>query len=179
MEVLFENKYVRDKEWAKHSYGYMYFRRPFLILCYIYFLVVLLWGLYKSVFNGYFDILVYKSIFNGYFNTLVIVIPILLASGFWRYKQSVKISLLRDIETFGKPIEVTVAVTNEEIMQTSSSGSNLSLKFYDIKKAVYTKKYIYIITNANIIYTFKNDGFTVGDKDRFLDFLRMKGVKVK
>ncbi len=29
------------------------------------------------------------------------------------------------------------------------------------------------------MYTLKNDGFTVGDKDHFLDFLRIKGIKVK
>lgn len=166
MEILFENKYVRNLQWAKETYRYIYFRRPFLIFCYIYLLTFLLWGLYKSVFNGCFNI-------------LIIVIPILLAAVFWLYKSSVKITILRDIEIYGKPIEVTVTVTEEAIMQTNSLDSNLSLNFYDIKKAVCTKKYIYIITNAKLIYTLKNDGFTVGDKGRFLDFLRMKGVKVK
>ena len=166
MEILFENKYVRNLEWARQSYRYVCFRRPILIFCYIYLFAALLWGLYKSIFNGYINI-------------LIIVIPILFAVVFWMYKRSVKITLQRDIETFGKPCEVTVTVTDEAIMQTGSFGGNYCLKFYDIKKAVRTKNYIYIITNAKLMYTFKNDGFTVGDKDRFLDFLRMKGVKVK
>ena len=166
MEILFENKYERNLEWAKQTYRCIYLRRQFIIFCCIYLFAALLWGLYELIFNGYINI-------------LIIVIPILFAVVFWRYKSSVKITLQRDIETFGKPVEVTVNVTNEAIMQINSLGGNYCLKFHNIKKAVRTKKYVYIITNAKLIYTFKNDGFTVGDKDHFLDFLRMKGIKVK
>ena len=35
MEVLFQNKHIRDKEWAKDINRYIYFKRPILIVIYI------------------------------------------------------------------------------------------------------------------------------------------------
>ena len=85
----------------------------------------------------------------------------------------------RDIEMHGKPIEVSVAVSDECIKQTQSTGSEFTLKYIDVKKVVKTKKYIYLQSKAKLLYSFKIDSFSVGSVEEFLKFLSDKGIKVK
>ncbi|MBR3987922.1 MAG: YcxB family protein [Clostridia bacterium] len=93
------------------------------------------------------------------------------------YFKNLNVTLKRDIEINKKPIEVEVRVTNESIVQTQSTGSEFTLDFSDIKKIVKTKKFIYLWSKSNMLYSIKKEGFIVGSADDFLAFLKAKGFK--
>lgn len=168
MEILFENKYTRDETWAKDIYRYMFFRRPF---------VIFLYGLFalSSI------IVIYNSIMYRDFSDLwYLAVPLLwFAMVVFAYKKNVEVTLKRDIELHGKPIEVTVAVTDEGIAQSQSTGSEYKLIYCDVKMAVQTKGYIYLWSKTNLLYSFKKGSFSVGKDEDFLAFLVDKGIRVK
>ena len=83
------------------------------------------------------------------------------------------------MEIHKKPIDVEVRITEEKIIQSQSTGSEFTLDFVDIKKIVKTKKFIYLWSKTNMLYSLKNDGFTVGSADAFITFLNEKGLKCK
>ncbi len=167
MEILFENKYTRNKEWAKDVYGYMYFRRPIIIVLYILFAIYMFLGIYNSI--------TYNIV-----NWTYILIPIIwCVFGAFLYKRNVNTVIKRDLELHGKEIEVTVTVTENIIKQSQSTGSEFQLNYSDIKKVVQTKKYLYLWSKTNLLYSFKRSSFSCGNADEFLLFLKNKGVKVK
>ena len=167
MEVLFQNKHIRDKEWAKDINRYIYFKRPILIVIYI--LCVL------YVFSG-----ILMLIFEQFFDFKLFIFPLLIfAFNLLVYNRNVNLLLKRDLEMCGVTIEVTATVTDEAIMHVMSSGAQYILNYADIKKVVETKKYIYLWSKTNMLYSFKKDSFSVGDEEGFKAFLRNKGFKIK
>jgi len=54
MENLFENSYVKNREWAKDVFGYINFRRPLNIVIDVYFFLCIVYGIV--------DIIVEKNI---------------------------------------------------------------------------------------------------------------------
>lgn len=95
------------------------------------------------------------------------------------YVRSVNIVIKRDFELYGKPVSVIVTVTENEIRQLQSTGSGFQLNYCDIKRVVQTKKFIYLWSKTNLIYSFKRDSFSLGNADDFLLFLKSKGLKVR
>ena len=167
MEILFENKYTRDKEWAKDVCSYIFFRRPIIIALDIIFALYILYGIYNSVI---LNIVLW----------VYILIPIIwCAFVFIVYRKNVNILIKRDLEVHGKAIEVTVTVLDDVIKHSQSTGSELQLNYCDIKKVVQTKKYIYLWSKTNMLYSFKLYSFSLGAADEFLLFLKNKGIKVK
>lgn len=167
MEIKFENKYLRDKEWAKDIYGYMYFKRPLMIVIYAVMALYLAFGIYNTVRYGYID---------RYFLIVPIGFSIMIA---FLYNKNVTVTLKRDMEIHGKAIETSVTVTDEVIRHSTSLGSEYFLNYVDVKKAVQTKKFIYLWSKANMFYSLKKDAFTQGSAEEFIAFLNTKGIKVK
>ncbi len=167
MEILFENKYTRDREWSREIFRYFYFKRPLMILFDIIFVLYLVFGVYSSITS--------KNVAWG-----LIIIPIawFLFVVFY-YVINRDVHFKRDLEMHGKAVEVTATVTDEMISHSQSTGSELYLDYSNIKKAVQTKEYIFLITKTKLIYSFKKDSFTLGSADELLAFLKNKGVKVK
>ena len=168
MDILFENEYTRDKKWAKDIYGYLNFRRPLHISFYIIFGLFISYHLFSFFMYGNSVSLAYLIIPAFWFAFVVLL-----------YFKNIRITLQRDVEIHGKPVEVTVFVTDEIITQKHSTGSELYLNYYDIKKVVVTNKYIYLFSKANLVYTFKKDAFSIGDSIGFLKFLKTKGIKIR
>ena len=167
MEILFENKYVKNREWAKDVFGYINFRRPFVIVFDIYFFLCIVLGIV--------DIIANKNI-----NIYLFILPVVwIFLQVFIYIKNVNITLKRDFEMHGKPIEVTVIVTDENITTLQSTGSELHLNYTDVKKAFQTKEYIYLQTKTKLLCSFKKDGFTIGKEVEFLKFLKDKGIKIK
>lgn len=165
MEILFENKYTRDREWAKDILGYISFRRPLHIVLYIISAVSLVYGVCMLIF--YYTLSIVSFLVPALWAGLLLYI----------YFKNLNVTLKRDIEINKKPIEVEVRVTNESIVQTQSTGSEFTLDFSDIKKIVKTKKFIYLWSKSNMLYSIKKEGFIVGSADDFLAFLKAKGFK--
>ena len=167
MDKLFENKYTRDKEWAKDIHRYLYFRRPVMIVIHILYVLSLVVGIYTSIITS--SVFWFGLLFPIFWCVLIIFL----------YNTNVNITTERDFELHGKAIDVTVTVAEDKIKQSQSTGSEYQLNYCDIKKAIQTKKYIYLWSNTNLIYSLKKDSFTFGAADDFLLFLNSKGIKVK
>ena len=81
MEILFENKYVKNYEWAKDVFGYINFRRPLIIVFDVYFFLCIVLGIV--------DIIVEKNI-----NIYLFILPIVwIFLQVFIYNKNVKITL--------------------------------------------------------------------------------------
>ena len=167
MEILFENRYVRDKDLAKEIYGYYYFQRKWLVVCY---------ALLLLSFLGNILILIFEKTYNlGVF----IFVLLYFLFRFYCYHRQVNTMIMRDREAHGKEISVETIVTNEYIQNTASTGSVNKLEYDKIRNSVQTKNLILLRSKANLIYIFRKDAFTKGDTESFIKFLNGKGIKIK
>jgi hypothetical protein len=167
MEMLFENKHTKDKQWAKDIFKYVHFRQSIMIVVHVLLALYLIIGICNSIAGGCID---------WYF----ISIPVIwLALNVFLYRRNVNTVIKRDLELHGKPIEDIATVTEDIIKVTQSTGAEYRLNYCDIKKAVQTKEYVYLWSKTNVIFSFKKDSFTCGDPKNFVLFLNNKGIKVK
>lgn len=167
METLFKNRYIKNREWAKDVFGYINFRRPLIIVFDVYFFLCIVLGIV--------DVIVDKNI-----NVYLFILPIVwIFLQIFIYVKNVNITLKRDLEVHGKPIEVDITVNDESITMAQSTGSEIHLNYVDIKKAFQTKKYLYLQTKANLLCSFKKDSFSIGNEEEFLIFLKNKGIRIK
>lgn len=166
METLFENTYTRDREWAKDCYSYICFRRPIVIVMDVLAGLYLAWGVYDLAVNSAINVL-------GIFPFFWAVMSVLL------YRKNCKLTLQREFEVHGRPVEITTTLTNDGIAISQSTGAQYRVSFNDIKTVVQTKKYIYLWSKTNMFYSLKKDGFSVGNGEDLLHFLRNKGIKAK
>jgi len=167
MEIFFENSYVRNKELAKEIYRYYYFQRKWLVVCY----ALLLLSFLSSIFISIFE----KTYNWGVF----IFVPLFLLFQLYCYFRQVNTMVKRDSEVHGKEISVETIVTNEYIQNIASTGAVNKLEYDKIRNSVQTKNLILLRSKANLIYIFRKDTFTKGDKESFIRFLNDKGVKIK
>ena len=167
METLFENSYVRNKELAKEIYRYYYFQRKWLVVCYALLLLSFLSNIFISIFE--------KTYNWGVF----IFVPLFLFFQLYCYFRQVNTMVKRDSEVHGKEVSVETIVTNEYIQNTASTGAVNKLEYDKIRNSVQTKNLILLRSRANLIYIFRKDTFTKGNKEDFISFLNGKGVKIK
>lgn len=165
MEILFENKYTRDKEWAKDVYSYIYFRRPIIIV-------------FDVLFALYFIVGIYLIFTSSVYWSYIFTPLVWYALTIFLYWRNVNTVIKRDLELHGKAIEVIVTVTDDIIKQSQSTGSEYQLNYNDIKRVIKTKKYICLWSKTNMLYSFKKDSFSIGSAEDFLFFLKNKGIKV-
>ena len=170
METRFENKYIRDKQTAKDVYGYWYFKRPIMIACY----VVL--GIWAAIYS------LGAILTPGFASDNFIVAFVVIASMsivLFAYYNQVNGMVKRDMELArGREILCKSTVTDSEII-FSNFGNEVAISIDNVKYAFVTNQYIALVTKAKLMCMFKKDGFTVGDADSFIAFLREKGIKVK
>ena len=167
MEILFENSYVRNKELAKEIYRYYYFQRKWLIVCYALLILSFLGNILISIFE--------KTYNWGVF----IFVPLFFVFQFYCYFRQVNTMVKRDNEVHGREISVETIVTSEYVQNTASTGAVNKLEYDKIRNAVQTQNLILLRSKANLIYIFRKDTFTKGDKEDFICFLYANGVKIK
>ena len=166
MEILFENRYTRNREWAKEYWTYNYFFAPFSLIV-------------NSLLAFLFVIGVFCTLTADFSILWAIFMPI-----FWYAlivflcNRNTKLTVQRDMEMFGKTIDVTVTVTNDNIKVSNTVGSEAHLNYNDVKKAIIAKNYIFLLSKTNTAYTFRKNSFTVGNTEQFLNFLAYKGIKL-
>lgn len=172
-EILFENRHVRDKDTLKEMYSYECFKKPakIVIFALLAFFVMLYVGvsIWEYVYYGIW--LMENWIFVPY-----LIIPIL---EFLRYKVSVKTTLKRDLEMCGKEFEAQFKVTSDSIIGEGMNGGVTETGFDKIKSAAQTKNLIVLRSKANLLFVFCKDGFSIGTKEDFVQFLKNKGIKVR
>ena len=169
-ETLFENRFVRDRSAAKEIYGYWFYRRPLFVAIYVYFGIYILFWLFASA-NGL------MSFSEG--ATPVIMILFASALFAFSYFSQVNTMVKRDKElSGGGQLVCEISVTDTEVIHVAAENRQ-SVAFSGIKKAVLTKGYILLITEAKFMYVMKKDSFTKGECDSFIAFLKEKGIKIK
>lgn len=161
MNVLFENSFTRDVEWSRDIYRYIYFRRPIAIAMH-------------SIYAFGFILGLISTILIGELNFFIIAAPLLYLIILLIYLSNSRILPRRDIEMHGKPIENKIIVTDECIRSSASTGAELQLRYADVRRIVRTKKFVYLLTRTKVFYSFKVSGFTLGDADGLVAFLKEK-----
>ena len=168
--ALFKNEFVRDKNTAKEIHGYWFFKRPLMIVIYA------LFGVYTAL------ILLTSILFpeiSADFSIVSLMVLAYLALLIIPYRMNVNAMVKRDEELAkGREFLCEISVTDTEIIHTALEN-NQSIGFESISHAFITKSYVAVVSKARIIYIFKKDGFTVGDCDGFVAFLKEKGIKIK
>ena len=168
MDFLFENKYIRDKAWVKEISGYSLLYRPIMLAFNIIFAILFIAGVAIVIVEN--NVNLYLLVVPVYWFLFITIL----------YFKNIKSTIKRNEEmNGGKVVEVTSHVTEDKIEQTHSSGLVNTFYYDNIKKVIKNKEYILIHSKANILYSFKRDGFTVGSEKEFLEFLMKKGFKVK
>lgn len=167
METLFENTHIRNKELAKEMYGYYYFRRPLLLICYLMIVLSLVGNIFLAIYTDRYSLFIF------------LFAPIYLLLRYFGYRYQVNMMVKRQLEAYGKEIVFTTTVTCEDIQLNVSTGEVTKLKYSNIKKGIQTTNLIILHTKANLGYIFSKNGFTKGTKDDFILFLREKGIKIR
>ena len=167
MEILFKNSFIKTEEWIKEVNKYAFFKRPIFVVFHLLIFLALCWGIYKLLFLRIIDI-------------LFLFIPIwwFFLFLFFYFKIN-KTTLKRNKEIYGDNSEVVSEVTKDSIKQVHSNGTQYQIYYDIIKKGYLTQNYILLHSKANILYTFRKNGFSIGNEEEFLKFLRNKGIKIK
>ena len=167
MEILFINSFIKTEEWIKEVNKYAFVKRPISVFLHLLIFLAFCWGVYKLLFLHIIDIL---FLFIPIWWVLLIILL---------YFKANKTTLKRSKEIHGDNSEVVSEVTKDCIKQVHSNGSQYQICYDNIKIGYTTQNYILLHSKANVIYTFSKNGFSVGNEEEFLKFLRNKGIKIK
>ena len=166
MEALFENRYVRNKQFYKEFYRYTNFGRKFLIIGHIVFVLCFLLNLFRLFYNGE------ENTF------LLIFIPSYFLVRFYSYFASIKYGLKRDLEILGREPTFEMYITDEHICIGPFESAAGKIELSKIKYATKTKNYIILASESKLFYSLSRYGFTKGTELEFINFLLSKGIKV-
>lgn len=167
--MLFENKFVCTEEFYNDYYQYIYFKMPRKVVINIMLVIAFIGGISIADIQGYGKL--YGIILMNNNNIFMWLIVLQVYNFFMRKKMKYK----RDLElNGGKPKEVKLIVTENEINYLTSGGSNISIELVDIKNAMVTKNYYILFSKAQITFVFKKDSFMTGTAVEFEKFLRQR-----
>lgn len=175
-QTLFENEYVRTKE----------------VHC-----ELIKWAMSKQIISQMFALLIIAALITAHslfvstgisvqiIIMLIVLVLFMVVITVVQYKQSLKLSCKRDLEVGGDtPIRVKFAFDDNMIhmyripSQGETPLSDGHVEYYNIKKAAITKNLIILASDAKLPYVIKKDGFTKGNLEKFLAFLRTRGIAV-
>lgn len=165
MEVLFKNRYTQTEAWIKESVLLAIIKNPVCIV-----LVVI------SAINLVFA--VYELLCYQFVNSFLLAVFFLSASiPICSYFSVVRLQKRRIEEVYGKNSQVLTEVTDAGLDRRINDSSQ-HLDFSSLKRVYKSPNYIYLRSKARILYTFRRNGFLMGDEEAFLHFLTEKGIKV-
>ena len=167
MEILFKNRYEKTEDWIKECNRYAFFKRPIFVVFHILSILVLCLGIGKILFLHSIDIMYFFIPVWWFFVVFIL------------YFRANKMAYKRNQEIYGNNGAVISDVTEDSINQIHSNGSQYKIYYDTIKKACLTQNYILLQSKANILYTLKRDGFSIGNEKDFLIFLKNKGIEIK
>ena len=167
LEILFKNTFVKTEDWIKECNRFSFFRRPIFVVLHLLSFSALCWGIYKLLFLHKIDILFLFIPIWWFFVVLIL------------YFKTNKITIKRNKEIYGDNAEVVSEITEDSIKQVHSNGTQYQIYYDTIKKGYITQNYILLHSKANILYTFKRDGFSIGNEVEFLTFLSNKGIRIR
>jgi len=172
VDTLFENEFVRTKNFHKEIVAYYFFKKPVMMAIHIILTIILIPCILSLFHPG--------MLMSGKNATSIIVlIATITIVAIIRYAQTVKISYNRDFETNqGEPCKIRMILTSDGI-DFCRIGSDLKthLSYLGIRKAFKTRNYYVLLTEENQYFALKKDGFVKGKPDEFLPFMKTKITK--
>ena len=114
-----------------------------------------------------------------YYVWIFVFVPLLIAIQVFRYCRQVNTTVKRDIEVHGREMEVEITATDDCLQNTNSTGTVSKIGYDKIKRAVQTKNLILLCSKTNLVYIFRKDSFESGTTEKFVSFLKAKGISVK
>ena len=169
MDILFHNRYTRDKSVFKEFYMYAFFQRKLIICAHIILAIELIWSI----------VLIFRLHSLNKFSIIGIAcVVVLVAYRIISYLSHVNVTSKRDLEMFGQPPEVEFKASEVSMCVSAMDEKPIEVKFDNIKKACCTKNLILLFTKAHFVHILKKDAFVVGDKEGFLELLKQNGIKI-
>lgn len=166
--IRFENEYLRTKDTLKEAYHYWYFRRPIAVAVY----VIAAFNILLNI--GLFLMELPVSPINIF---LVIFITLLYPL---LYLIQVNSAAKKDLQLcHGKEMKACITVTSDRFYPNRADG-DIYIDLSSVNYAYETKNYIILVMKTTrLMLIFHKDGFTVGDYDGFVAFLREREIKIK
>ena len=152
---------------TKEIYRYFYYQRKLYVISYVIAAATFILSIINTALGSTDSII------------LSIITPLWALYPTYCYFYQGNAMAKRTKETYGKYIEIETVVTDEFIKITTETGNEAKIPLKKIKKAIQTKNLILLRSQANLLYIFRKDSFTVGTKEDFISFLKNKGIRVK
>ena len=172
METIFENQFIRSKEFYNEFYGYYYFKRSPLIVINSLIAVPFIMGILSIPFPHTF--------LTNEPTGIYIALPLFIwARNIFKFMKVKKLQYNRELElNQGKLCETKLSVTENEIeLLNISIGTKKNINFSQIKNMYKTKNFYMVNTKINQSYVFRKDSFIKGTPEEFENFMRSKGFK--
>lgn len=166
MEPKFNIIYKVNRDTYKELYKYTMFQRPIKIIWNIILLLAFLFDLFLTIFCDY----VAGALF---FVPLIYVFEVFL------YYRNISLSIKRNNEMKHENEFTTYEFYEEHFVFISSSGGKVEVDLSDIRRFRKSKKFVFLLSKANLAYWFPIDSFEVGSFEEFKSYLCRKGIKVK
>ncbi len=169
-EILFESSHTMDKELFKETGRFVIFKRKPIVFCNILMLICIPVFLIAHI-SGY-----YESPMTIFFSYALIGLYALIL--FISYYTFTVLQHKRKNELAqGNDEAVTVQITENHMIFSSSTGLKSELEFSAFKRIEETKNYIILTSKAKQMYIIDKRNFTSGTPKELITFLKSKGVK--
>ena len=162
-EILFEGTHTRDKSFFKEIAGYLFLKRPQILILHILLTACLVFTAVSDTFMKIPYIVVY-----------ILYAAIMISS----YLSMRNLSYKRQLEaTGGVDIEVRVQITDTEITHIGFKGANITVNLSAIKSVSMSKNYVIMMSKTKQMYIIDKRKFEKGTPEELIAFLKSKGIK--
>lgn len=165
MEVLFKNQYTQTEAWIKESVLLAIIKNPGCMISIVISAISFVFAAYELLCYQFINLFLVINF------CLFVSIPVVF------YFSVVRLQKRRIEEVYGKNSQVLTEVTDAGLDRRINDSSQ-HLDFSSVKRVYKSPNYIYLRSKARILYTFRRNGFLMGDEEAFLHFLTEKGIKV-
>lgn len=172
MKVLFENQFIRTKDYYKEYYRGIYLKKP----------IILIFNIILSIsFITNLLLMIFPKLGTQNSNTSLVniaTILIILCIQIYVYISNVNLEYNRELErNKGNCNEIRLLITEDGINISTNLESNVNIEFKNIGKVIKTKNYYILLTKAKLGIALKKDGFIKGTAKEFEKFLTEKNFR--
>ena len=162
-EILFEGTHTRDKSFFKEIAGYLFLKRPQILILHILLTACLVFTAASDTFMKIPYIVVY-----------ILYAAIMISS----YLSMRNLSYQRQLEASeGTDIEVRVQITDTDITHIGFKGAIINVNLSVIKSVSMSKNYVIMMSKTRQMYIIDKRKFEKGTPEELIAFLKDKGVK--